>query len=225
MRVLVVEDYAPVREAVVQALVEADYAVDEAADGSTGLWLARTKEHDVIVLDVMLPKISGVEIVRELRREKIELPVLLLTALDAVEKRVEGLDAGADDYLVKPFAMAELLARLRVLVRRKFGQLNSVIRVGQLAVDTTSRSVEADGVVLELTAGEYKLLELLAHRHGQVITRSEIWQSLYDMNSETTSNVVDVYIGYLRRKLKEVDLDGYIETRRGLGYLLREPQS
>ena len=223
MRVLVVEDYAPVRSAVVQALVEDGYAVDQASDGTAGLLLARSGQHDALVLDVMLPGHDGIEIVRVLRREQQQVPVLLLTALDAIERRVEGLDAGADDYLVKPFSMDELLARVRALVRRKFGNHNTVIHIGELSIDTAGRTVAVQGTDLELTAGEYKLLELLARRCGQVVTRSEIWQSLYDMNSESTSNVVDVYIGYLRRKFRDAGMGSIIETRRGLGYLLKAP--
>ncbi|MDV6033237.1 MAG: response regulator transcription factor [Phycisphaera sp. RhM] len=223
MRILVVEDYEPVRSAVVQALTEEGFAVDAASDGPDGLWLAQTSEHDVLVLDIMLPELNGVEIVRQLRAENNDVPILLLTALDAVEQRVQGLDSGADDYLVKPFSMAELLARLRALVRRRFGDSSSVISIGGLAIDTAARNVTVNGEAIAMTAGEYKLIELLARRRGEVITRSEIWQSLYDMNSETTSNVVDVYIGYLRKKLRAAGLDSIIETRRGLGYVMQEP--
>ncbi|MCA9148138.1 MAG: response regulator transcription factor [Planctomycetales bacterium] len=222
MRVLVVEDYEPVRSAVVQALAEQEFVVDVALDGHDGLWQAQSGEHDVIVLDIMLPKVDGIEIVRQLRRKAITVPVLLLTALDAVEDRVAGLDSGADDYLVKPFSMVELLARVRALVRRRFNDASASISIGTMTIDTIARSVAVAGQPITLTAGEYKLLELLARRRGQIITRTEIWNSLYDMNSESASNVVDVYIGYLRRKLREVGIDELIETRRGIGYVMRE---
>ncbi|MEZ6093940.1 MAG: response regulator transcription factor [Pirellulaceae bacterium] len=139
-----------------------------------------------------------------------------------MEQRVAGLDAGADDYLIKPFSMAELLARIRALVRRRFGDSHSTICVGSLQIDTVARSVTGHGKVLSLTAGEYKLLEILARRRGEVVTRTEIWNSLYDFNSESTSNVVDVFVGYLRKKMSAAGVSALIETRRGLGYVLLE---
>ncbi|MBI1249608.1 response regulator [bacterium] len=222
MRVLIIEDYEPVRSSLAQALSEDGFTVDAAADGTNGLWLARHYHFDAIVLDIMLPGIDGMEILRMLRQQKSSVPVLLLTARHTVEDRVEGLDSGADDYLVKPFAMAELLARVRAMIRRRFGDSDSLIQIGELSIDTTAKSAQVGEETLELTAGEYRLLELLCRRRNQVVTRSEIWDSLYDTNSGTASNVVDVYIGYLRKKLKSAGMDSLIETRRGLGYLVKD---
>lgn len=220
MRVLVVEDYEPVRSAVVQALTEEGYAVDSADNGRDGLWCAKSGEHDVIVLDILLPHINGIEILQALRSSKNHVPVLLLTALDEVDQRIKGLDEGADDYLVKPFAIAELIARVRALLRRSFGDGTSVIEVGALRIDTSARLVFCNDTVIELTAREYGLLELLARRRGKVVSRAEIWKSLYDFESDSSSNVVDVYIGYLRKKLDPPEGPSMIQTRRGLGYVL-----
>lgn len=225
MRVLVIEDYEPVRSAVVQALTEDGYAVDSAEDGRNGMWLAKTGEHDAIILDIMLPHTNGIEILESMRSQQQHTPVLLLTALDEVDQRIRGLNCGADDYLVKPFAMAELLARVRALVRRSFGDGVSVIEVRDLTIDTSARLVYRNGEVIELTAREYNLLELLARRRGNVVTRTEIWKSLYDMESDSTSNVVDVYIGYLRKKLDVPDKPSLIVTRRGHGYVLEASDS
>jgi len=225
VRVLVIEDYEPVRSAVVQALTEDGFAVDSAEDGRDGMWLAKTGEHDVIVLDIMLPHTSGLEILESLRSQQQHTPVLLLTALDEVDQRIRGLHCGADDYLVKPFAMAELLARVQALVRRSFGDGVPVIQVRDLSIDTSARLVYRDGEVIELTAREYNLLELLARRRGKLVTRTEIWKSLYNMESDSTSNVVDVYIGYLRKKLDLPGEPSLIVTRRGHGYVLEATDS
>lgn len=219
MRALVVEDYAPVRTAVEEGLTEAGFAVDAAANGEEGLWFAEQHPYDVVVLDLMLPKLDGLEVLRRLRAKGIAHPVLLLTAKDTVEDRVRGLDAGADDYLVKPFAFAELLARVRALVRRRYATTNPVIEIGDLAVDTAKRAVTRAGTAIVLSAREYALLEYLAVRKGEVVTRTEIWEHVYDFRSEAQSNVVDVYIGYVRKKLGPPPL---IHTRRGLGYVLGE---
>ncbi len=176
MRVLVVEDYEPVRSAVVQALTEQGFAVDTAPDGRDGLWLAQSGEHDVIILDIMLPKVDGIEIVRQLRGAGSDVPILLLTALDAVDKRVEGLDSGADDYLVKPFSMSELLARVRAMVRRRFNDSATNVAIGELSIDTSARTVSVSGKVIALTAGEYKLLELLAPTRPSCYTHRNLEQ-------------------------------------------------
>jgi len=220
MRVLVVEDYAPVRESVAQALKEAGFAADTAADGEEGLWYAHSGGHDVIVLDIALPKLDGLRLLQRLRQSGCRTPVLLLTARDTVLDRVTGLDSGADDYLVKPFALEELLARVRALLRRRYDAADPVLRVEDLELDTTSRVVRRAGERIDLTAREYALLEYLAHRAGQVVTRSEIWEHVYDFNATVESNVVDVYIGYLRRKLERPGAPRLIQTRRGQGYVL-----
>lgn len=220
MRALLVEDYAPLRESVAQSLVEAGFAVDAAGDGEEGAWLARGGDYDVIVLDIALPKRDGLTILRDLRRAGARVPVLLLTARDTVADRVAGLDAGADDYLVKPFALEELLARVRALLRRKYAAADPVIRVRDLELDTVSRVVRRGGARIELTAREYALLEYLAHRAGEVVSRTDIWEHVYDFCATVESNVVDVYIGYLRRKVESGGRPRLIHTRRGQGYML-----
>jgi DNA-binding response OmpR family regulator len=216
MRVLVVEDYAPVRSAVVEGLTENGFAVDSAGDGQEGLWYAEQNPYDAIVLDLMLPKLDGISLLKKLRANGNAVPVLVLTAKDAVDDRVTGLDTGADDYVVKPFAFAELLARVRALVRRRYEHRAPVVHVEDLEIDTTKRIVKRAGEVVTLSAREYALLEYLAMRAGELVTRTEIWEHVYDFHSEAHSNVVDVYIGYLRKKLGA----NLIQTRRGQGYVL-----
>ena len=216
MRLLVVEDYAPLRAAVVQALREEGHSVDEAADGRDGLARASTCDYDVVLLDIQLPGADGLAVLRRLRAAERPCAVLLMTARD----RVAGLDLGADDYLVKPFAMQELLARVRALLRRGYDRPAPVLDIGPLRLDTARREVSVDGRDVTLTAREYGLLEYLALRAGQVVSRTAIWEHLYDDRSDATSNVVDVYVGYLRRKL---GAPGLIVTRRGEGYVLADP--
>jgi DNA-binding response OmpR family regulator len=220
MRVLLVEDYEPLRRSVSQGLREAGYAVDTTGDGEEGLWFARSNDYDAIILDIMLPGIDGLAILRKLRQAGRSTPVLLLTARDTVEDRVTGLDLGADDYLVKPFAFAELLARVRALLRRRYDAASPVLTVQDLEIDTARRTVRRGGREIELTAREYALLEFLILRAGQVVSRSDIWEHVYDFNSSAESNVVDVYIGYLRRKIERPGLPRLIHTRRGQGYIL-----
>jgi DNA-binding response OmpR family regulator len=220
MRALVVEDYAPVRNAVTEGLAENGFAVDSAADGEEGLWLAESNPYDVVVLDLMLPKLDGLSLLKRLRANGSGVPILLLTAKDTLDDRVRGLDSGADDYLVKPFAFAELLARVRALVRRRYDARDPVIHVGDLEIDTTRRTVRRGGEPIALSAREYALLEYLAMRVGQLVTRTEIWEHVYDFNSDAHSNVVDVYIGYLRKKVERDGAAKLIHTRRGQGYVL-----
>jgi DNA-binding response OmpR family regulator len=216
MRALVVEDYAPVRSAVVDGLAENGFAVDSAADGVEGLWYAESNPYDVIVLDVMLPKLDGIGVLRKLRAQGNGVPVLVLTAKDGIDDRVRGLDTGADDYLVKPFAFAELLARVRALVRRRYEHRAPIVSVEDVEIDTTKRIVKKAGEAVSLSAREYALLEYLAMRAGELVTRTEIWEHVYDFHSDAHSNVVDVYVGYLRKKLGA----HLIQTRRGQGYVL-----
>lgn len=220
MRVLVVEDYAPVRDAVTQGLREAGFAVDNASDGKEGLWYATKNEYDVIVLDLMLPLVSGMDILKRLRADRSESRVLILTAKDAVEDRVEGLNGGADDYLIKPFALEELLARVQVLFRRRYDQVSTLIEVGDLQIDTATQAVRRADVAIEMTKREYSLLVFLAVRAGQVVSRTDIWENVYDFESDAHSNVIDVYIRYLRKKLERPGWTKIIHTRRGFGYVL-----
>lgn len=222
MRLLVIEDYQPLQNSVVRGLREAGYAVDATGDGEEGLWFATSAEYDVIVLDLMLPGLDGLTLLQRLRRRGHSAHVLVMTARDAVADRVRGLEQGADDYLVKPFAFAELLARVRALVRRKYGAKSPLIRVGDLEVDTCARTVRRAQQPVDLTAREFALLEFLALNQGRVISRAEIWEHLYDARAESTSNTIDVFVGTLRRKLEAGGGSRLIHTRRGMGYQLGE---
>ena len=217
MRALVVEDSLPIRTAIRDGLAEQGFAVDVAANGEDGLWLAEQNPYDIIVLDIMLPLIDGLEVLRRLRGKGSKVAVLLLTARDTVEDRVTGLDTGADDYLVKPFAFAELLARVRTLVRRRYDAKDPVLRVDDLVIDTVKRRVKRGEASVALSPREYALLEYLALRAGELVTRTDIWEHVYDFRSDAQSNVVDVYVSYLRKKLGPPSL---IHTRRGQGYVL-----
>jgi len=220
MRILVAEDHASLARSIADGLRDDGYAVDLTFDGSEALHLASSNPYDAIVLDVMLPGRDGFAIIQTLHRRDVQTPILCLTARDGVLDRVKGLDLGADDYLVKPFAWEELLARVRSMVRRKHGQKSSTILVGDLEIDCARKSAKRGGVAIELSAREYALLEYLAHRQGEVVSRSDIWEHLYDQHDENTSNVVDVYIGYLRNKIDKDFPTKLIHTRRGQGYLL-----
>ncbi|MGD8452720.1 MAG: response regulator transcription factor [Phycisphaerae bacterium] len=220
MRVLIVEDQQRLRHWLKKGLSEADFVVDATGDGQEGLWYARGNTYDAIVLDLMLPGVDGLSILRQLRAAGRDDPVLILTARDTVPDRVQGLDLGADDYLVKPFAFEELLARVRALVRRRYGNRSSLLEIGDLRIDTAKRQVCRDGEEVELRAMEYKILEYLARRAGETVSRAEIWEQLYDFGAQTMSNVVDVHISSLRRKIDRPGETSRIQTRRGLGYML-----
>lgn len=219
MHLLIAEDDTRLAKLLDTGLRGEGHVVDIAHDGDEALLLALETAFDVLVLDVMMPGLDGFTVVRRLRDRGVTTPALFLTARGEVADRVEGLDAGGDDYLVKPFAFAELLARVRALVRRRYATTNPVIEIGDLAVDTAKRAVTRAGTAIVLSAREYALLEYLAVRKGEVVTRTEIWEHVYDFRSEAQSNVVDVYIGYVRKKLGPPPL---IHTRRGLGYVLGE---
>jgi DNA-binding response OmpR family regulator len=220
MRILIVEDQQRLRNWLQKGLKEAGFVVDATGDGKEGLWYAKSNPYDVILLDLMLPGLDGLSVLRKLREAGRENHVLILTAKDTVPDRVKGLDLGADDYLVKPFAFEELLARIRALVRRAYGKHSPVIEIGNLRIDTAKQRVWRGRQEIELRAMEYKLLEYLARRAGETVSRTDIWEHLYDFASEATSNVVDVYIGSLRRKLDRPGAKSVIQTRRGLGYVL-----
>lgn len=224
MRLLLVEDYPPLVRSIRQGLHEAGYGVDVATDGEAGLSLASTVAYDVIILDLLLPKLDGYAVLERLRSAHSSAGVIILTARDAVPDRVRGLDLGADDYLLKPFAFEELLARIRALIRRQHGRSQRVLSVGDLDIDTSSRTVKRGSRPIALSAREYALLEYLAARRGQTVTRSEIWDHVYDFASEPSSNVIDVYIGYLRRKIDQDSCVKLIRTRRGLGYVLGDAE-
>jgi len=218
MRLLLIEDSARLRRSLSHGLRREGYAVDVAADGREGLWLAQENAYDVIILDLMLPEVDGWTVLRTLREKGVSTYVLILSAKDMVDDRVRGLGLGADDYLVKPFSFPELCARIQALVRRSYGTKSPVLRVRDLTVDTGARRVMHAGRTLELTPREYSLMELLARRAGDVVSRKELWEHLYEFDSTTESNVIEVMIYSLRRKLGAgADL---IKTRRGQGYLL-----
>ena len=220
MKVLVIEDYAPLRESLCQGLREEGFTVEWAADGEDGLWQAQNGQAGVIVLDLMLPKMDGLTVLRRLRESDTHTPVLILTARGDVEDRVKGLNEGADDYLGKPFSFEELLARLGALVRRRYDQRNPIVEAGALRIDTTQRRVTLDEKEVRLTRREYHLLELLARRAGEVVSRQEVWDAIYEFEADSSSNVVDVYVSYLRRKLDRPNESSLIETVRGHGYRL-----
>jgi DNA-binding response OmpR family regulator len=222
MSILLIEDYAPLRASIAQGLREAGFAVDATGDGEEGLYLANVGTHDIIVLDLMLPGIDGLEILKRLRTRGSSVHVLILTAKDTVDDRVCGLDLGADDYLIKPFAFEELLARVRALQRRRYDAKSPVIRVDDLEVDTAARIVRRAGQEIVLTGREYGILEFLALNAGQVVTRTKIWAHVYDFADESTSNAVDVHVAHLRRKLEQNGRPRLLHTRRGIGYILSE---
>lgn len=222
MRLLVVEDYRPLQQSLVKGLREAGFAVDTTRDGKEGLWYATSNEYDVIILDLMLPGMGGLEILRKMRTQGGKSHVLILTAKDTVQDRVTGLDLGADDYLVKPFAFEEFVARVRALLRRSYRQKNPNIKIKDLRIDLTTQRVWRGREEIQLTPREYVLLEYLAIRAGQMVSRSDIWEHVYEFSSSASSNVVDVYIGYLRKKIERPDKPALIHTVRGRGYLLGE---
>lgn len=221
MRILLVEDAPRLRHTIATALTKWGHKIEEAADGREGaLLLEGQHPYDVVVMDIMMPGQSGLDVLAQMRRRQDPTPVLLLTAKDAIEDRVRGLQAGADDYLVKPFALEELEARLQALHRRRFGRAHSVITCGSLEIDTTARQVRRNGVEIVLTAREYALLELLALRPRQVLSREQIESHLYAEHETPLSNAVDSAICQLRRKLSPAGEPPLIHTRRGLGYVL-----
>jgi DNA-binding response OmpR family regulator len=223
MRLLVVEDDPRIASFVRRGLEEELHAVDVAADGEEGLELAEVNPYDVVILDVMLPRLNGIEVCRRLRGRGNATPILMLTARDSTEDVVAGLNAGADDYLTKPFAFAVLLARLRALHRRQGLDKRPIRRIANLELDPASREVRRGGLLIELSNREYALLEYLSERPGRVLTRAMIGERCWDMSFDTESNVIDVYVGYLRRKLEGPGQPRLIYTVRGVGYVLREP--
>ncbi len=225
MRVLVVEDEPKMAGLLRRGLVEEGYAVDLAANGVDAIWAASENPYDAVVLDVMLPDIDGFEVCRRLRADGRWAPVLMLTARDAVSDRVRGLDAGADDYLPKPFSFGELFARLRALLRRGAAERPPTLLAGGLTLDPAAHRVHRDGTAIDLTAKEFALLEYLMRRAGEVLTRTELIEHVWDFGFDGDSNVVDVYIGYLRQKVDRPFGCATIDTVRGSGYRLREEPS
>jgi two-component system OmpR family response regulator len=222
VRVLIVEDQPKLAALLARGLREEGHAADVAGRGEDALWMAPAAQYDAIVLDIMLPGIDGLETCRELRRQQVWTPVLMLTARDAVGDRVTGLDAGADDYLTKPFSFDELLARLRALTRRVPAERPVTVEVGDLRLDPAAHRAWRGETELDLSAKEFALLELLMRRPGNVLTRGQLLEGAWDMSYERRSNVVDVYIRYLREKIDRPFGSETIETVRGVGYRLKE---
>ncbi len=220
MRVLLIEDDPDLNRQMADALRDADYAVDSAFDGEEGHFLGDTEPYDVVVLDIGLPKMDGISVLEQWRRDGKTMPVLILTARDRWSDKVAGIDAGADDYVAKPFHIEEVLARLRALVRRAAGHASAEIECGPLRLDTRAGRVTVDGNPIKLTSHEYRLLAYLMHHRGRVVSRTELVEHLYDQDFDRDSNTIEVFIGRLRKKL-DVDV---IETVRGLGYRLTSPQ-
>jgi len=223
MRLLLVEDSQRLQMSIGKALRKSGYAVDTSGDGEEGLWLAESNDYDAIILDIMLPKLDGLAVLRRLRQKGRLTPILLLTAKDTIQDRVAGLDMGADDYLVKPFALQELLARAQALCRRQYGNKTNRIVVADLEIDLTARQARRAGRPLELTSREFMLLEYLALRRGQIVTRGEIESHIYNEAADLMSNAVDSAICGLRKKLEPNGGPQLIQTKRGLGYTLKEP--
>jgi len=221
MRVLLVEDHKPLLRSLRRGLEEENFAVDVATDGEEADFKASNTPYDVIILDLMLPKVDGLTLLQKWRRNGMKTHVLVLTARTGIPDKVLGLDSGADDYMTKPFELEELVARLRALIRREHHIKDPVIRIHDLEIDTSSRSVKRAGQSIQLTPREYSLLEFLAFHRGKVATRTMIWEHLYDEQDESTSNVVDVYIRYLRNKIDKGFDPPLILTRWGEGYMLR----
>lgn len=215
MRLLIVEDEPDLLSSLAQAFRDEGYAVDTAADGEEGFYKATSWDYDAVVLDIMLPRMDGWTVLQKLRATK-KTPVLMLTARDQSRDRVRGLDSGADDYLVKPFDLGELLARVRALIRRSAGQVRNVIEMGDVIVDTAARTVSKKGELIQLTAREYALVEFLALHRGEVVSRTQLYEHLFDEDDSTFSNLLDVHVSNIRKKIGA----DFIVTRRGHGYCI-----
>ena len=222
MRVLVVEDEKKVARFIQQGLEEEHYSVDVAHDGEEGLSMAQGAEYDVLVLDVMLPKMSGIELTKEFRSHQGKTPILMLTAKTSTEDKVAGLDSGADDYLTKPFAVAELLARVRSLLRRGVKEKSTVLAIADLELDTVTHKAKRGTRLIELTAKEYALLEYFLRNKDRVLSRTVISEHIWDYNFDTGTNIVDVYVNHLRSKIDIGFENKLIHTVRGVGYVMRE---
>jgi heavy metal response regulator len=222
MRILIVEDEKKVAAFIKKGLEEETYAVDVAYDGEEGLYLGMENQYDLIILDLMLPVIDGLEVLSRLRGNKVDTPILLLTAKDSVEDKVTGLNTGADDYLTKPFAFSELLARIRVLLRRGKAETKTVLQVDGLTLDLVSHKVNRNGEEIELTGKEYSLLEYFMRNQGKVLTRTMIAEHVWDYNFDTFTNVIDVYVNHLRKKIDKSYPDKLLHTLRGVGYIMKE---
>ena len=222
MRILVVEDEKKVGSFIKKGLEEEHYAVDIAYDGEEGLTLAQINEYDLILLDIMLPRLDGMEVLRQIRRNGSNVPILMLTAKDSVEDIVSGLDGGSDDYLTKPFSFDELVARVRALLRRKAKEKTDILTVGDLSLSTSTHRVKRGGREIELTAKEYALLEYFMRNPNRVLTRMLITEHVWDYHFDPSTNVIDVYVNYLRKKIDQGFEKKLIHTIRGSGYMMKD---
>ena len=218
MRLLVIEDDATLRETLTNKLGDAGFAIEQAADGKEGLYFALEYPIDLAIIDIGLPEMSGLDIIREVRKQGKSYPILILTARDRWEDKVDGLDAGADDYVVKPFQFEEVIARVNALVRRSGGWASSIMTAGPISLDLSRQEVKVNNAAIELTSYEYKIIEYLIVRAGQVISKTELTERLYDQDFERDSNVIEVFVGRLRKKLDPDNTIQPIETLRGRGY-------
>ena len=225
MRILVIEDEAPLREQLDKSLKALDFAVDTANDGEEGLYLGLEYPFDAAIIDLGLPKIEGIDVIRQLREQGKKFPILVLTARGRWQEKVEGLEAGADDYMVKPFHMEELLARVKVLLRRSVGLSRPVMQCGPITLDTASQEVKVDDETIDLTSYEYRVLEYLMTHNGDVISKTVLTEHIYDQNFDRDSNVIEVFVGRLRKKLDPQNSYSPIETLRGKGYRFTLKQS
>lgn len=224
MRILIVEDEKDLAAIIKQGLEEEGYVVDVAHDGEVGLYMVESYPIDAVILDIMLPILDGLTVLNRMRKKGIMTPVILLTARDALIDKIKGLDTGADDYLTKPFVFQELLARVRSLLRRKGEVKQAVIQIGDLEINTASHEVSRNGKLISLSAREYALLEFLAYKRGNVVSRSEIVEHIYHEDADMDSNVVDVYVNYLRNKIDKGFDTKLIHTVRGAGYMLKKEE-
>jgi len=222
MKILVVEDDTMLRNAITSVLISEGYSVEDTGLGEEGLFLAEQGIYDVVVLDIMLPGMSGLEIVKELRKKDVLVPVLFLTAKDSVEDRVIGLNMGADDYLVKPFAVAELLARVKALLRRKGGDTEELLTYKKLSLNPKLQQASYEGMDMGLTPKEFELLEYLALNRERILTREQIFDRLWGYESESSYGIVDVYVHHIRKKMQTTGCEHFIRTVRGVGYMLKE---
>ncbi|MCX7919380.1 MAG: response regulator transcription factor [bacterium] len=221
MRILLIEDNKALVKSLKKGLEEETFAVDVAYDGEEGLFLAENNPYDIIILDLMLPKLDGITLLQRLRRQKIQTHILVLTARDAPDEKVRGLDAGADDYLTKPFHYDELLARLRALLRREYQKKEPILTIGDLKLNTRSHQVWRNTKEIILQPKEYAVLEYLAYHQNEIVSRTQLWEHLYDWQDESTSNIIDVYINHLRNKIDKDFPNKMIITIRGEGYMLK----
>jgi heavy metal response regulator len=222
VRILIVEDEKKVAGFIKKGLEEETYAVDVAYNGEDGLHMGQENQYDLIILDLMLPVINGLEVLSRLRKNKTDTPILLLTAKDSVEDKVTGLNTGADDYLTKPFAFSELLARIRVLLRRGKAETKTVLQIKGLSLDLVSHKVKRNDEEIELTGKEYSLLEYFMRNQGKVLTRTMIAEHVWDYNFDTFTNVIDVYVNHLRKKIDKGYPEKLLHTLRGVGYIMKE---